>query len=64
MGKTCYMVWVYIAWAIGLISYIRVLRQRSYVDVAPFPTGNLECGRNPRLIPIACSYIAIVVVLA
>ena len=41
----------YIAWAIGLISYIRVLRQRSYIDVAPFPTGNMECGHNPRLIP-------------
>ena len=26
----------YIAWAIGLVSYIRVLRQRSYVAVAPF----------------------------
>ena len=26
----------YIAWAIGLISYISVLRQRSYVNVAPF----------------------------
>ena len=26
----------YIAWAIGLISYIRVLRRRSYVNVAPF----------------------------
>ena len=24
--RTYYMVWVYIAWAIGLISYIRVLR--------------------------------------
>ena len=35
-GKTYYMVRVYIAWAIGLISYIRVLRQWSYVDVAPF----------------------------
>ena len=28
------------------------------------PTGNLECGRNPRLIPTAHSYILIVVVLA
>jgi hypothetical protein len=35
-GKTYYMVWVYIAWVIGLISYIRILRQRSYVIVAPF----------------------------
>ena len=35
-GKTYYMVRVYIAWAIGLISYIRVLRQRSYDNVAPF----------------------------
>ena len=26
----------YIAWAIGLISYIRVLRQRSYIVVASF----------------------------
>jgi len=34
--RTYYMVWVYIAWAIGLISYIRVLRQRSYDNVAPF----------------------------
>ena len=30
------MVWVYIAWAIGLIADIRVLRQWSYVIVAPF----------------------------
>ena len=35
-GETHYMLQVYIAWAIGLILYIRVLRQRSYVDVAPF----------------------------
>ena len=35
-GKTYYMVWVYIAWAIGLISYIRVLRQWSYDNVALF----------------------------
>jgi hypothetical protein len=26
----------YITWAIGLISYTRVLRQWSYVNVAPF----------------------------
>ena len=26
----------YIAWAIGLTSYIRVLRQWTYVNVAPF----------------------------
>jgi hypothetical protein len=26
----------YIAWATGLISYIRVLRQRSYDNVTPF----------------------------
>jgi hypothetical protein len=36
MGKTYYAAWVCIAWAIGLIVYIRVLRQRSYVNVAPF----------------------------
>ena len=36
MGKTHYMVQVYIAWAISLILYIRVLRQRSYVVMAPF----------------------------
>ena len=35
-GETYNMVWVYIAWAIGLIAYIRVLRQLSYVNVAPF----------------------------
>ena len=35
-GEIHYMVQVYIAWAIGLISYIRVLRQRSYVNVAAF----------------------------
>ena len=64
MGKMGYMVQVYIAWATGLVSYIRVLRQWSYVNVAPFPTGNLECGRNPRLIPTAYSYIPIGMVLA
>ena len=35
-GKTHYMVRIYIACAIGLISYIRVLRQWSYVIMAPF----------------------------
>ena len=35
-GETHYMVRVYIAWAIGLISYIRVLRQRSYIIVTLF----------------------------
>ena len=35
-GETHYMVWVYITRASGLVSYIRVLRQRSYVVVAPF----------------------------
>ena len=35
-GKTYYMVRVYIAWAIGLIAYIRVLRQWSYINVASF----------------------------
>jgi len=34
--KTHYTVRVYIAWATGLISYIRVLRQRSYLNMAPF----------------------------
>ena len=34
--KSHYMVRVYIDQATGLISYIRVLRQRSYVIVAPF----------------------------
>ena len=53
MGKTGYMVQVYIAWATGLVSYIRVLRQWSYVNVAPFPTGNLECGHNLSLIHLA-----------
>ena len=36
IGETHYMVWVYIAWAIGLTSYIIVLRQWSYVNMAPF----------------------------
>jgi hypothetical protein len=35
-GKTYYMVRVYIARSIGLISYIKILRQRSYVIVALF----------------------------
>ena len=35
-GETHYMVRVYIAWAIGLIADIRVLRQQSNVNVAPF----------------------------
>ena len=35
-GKTHYIVRVYIAWAIGLISYIKVLRQRSYIIMALF----------------------------
>ena len=36
MGKTWYMVQAHVAWATGVISYIRVLRQRSYVNMAPF----------------------------
>jgi hypothetical protein len=36
LGKTHYRVHVYIAWVIGLIVDIRVLRQRSYIIVAPF----------------------------
>ena len=47
------MVRVYIAWATSLVSYISVLRQWSYVNVAPFPIGNLECGHNLSLIPLA-----------
>jgi hypothetical protein len=43
------MVRVYIAWAIGLISYIRVLRQRSYIVVAPFLQATWSA--DPRLIP-------------
>ena len=36
MGKNILHGSGYIAWAIGLIADIRVLRQRSYVNVAPF----------------------------
>jgi hypothetical protein len=35
-GETYYRVRVYVAWAISLIANIRVLRQQSYVIVAPF----------------------------
>ena len=55
MGETWYMVRVYMAWATGLLSYIRVLRYRSYVNVAPFlqatwsadATLDLSHKRNP-----------------
>jgi hypothetical protein len=36
IGETHYRVHVYIAWVIGLIVDIRVLRQWSYIIVAPF----------------------------
>jgi hypothetical protein len=42
----------YIAWAIGLTIYIRVLSQRSYDRRGSIPTGNSECERKP-LIPIS-----------
>ena len=58
------MVRVYIAWATSLVSYIRVLRQWSYVNVAPFPIGNLEYGCNPRLVPTSYFYAPIIVILA
>jgi len=58
-GKTYYMVRVYIAWAIGLISYIRVLRQRSYVIVAPFLwatwSANVTLDLFLKCIPISQS---------
>jgi hypothetical protein len=36
MGKSALHGSGYIAWATGLIPYIRVLIQQSYVNVAPF----------------------------
>ena len=35
-GTTHYMVRVYMAWATDLVSYIRVLRRRYYIILAPF----------------------------
>jgi hypothetical protein len=58
-GKTYYIIWVYIAWAIGLISYIRVLRQRSYVIVALFLqatwSADVTLDLFPRRIPMSQS---------
>jgi hypothetical protein len=34
--ETHYKVYVYMAWTLGLIIYIRVLIHRSYNDVVPF----------------------------
>jgi hypothetical protein len=58
-GKLYYIIWVYIAWAIGLISYIRVLRQWSYVIVAPFLqatwSADVTLDLFPRHIPMSQS---------
>jgi hypothetical protein len=47
----------YIAWVIGLMIYIRVIRQRSYNDVAPFLQATCSADVNliPELDPISLS---------
>jgi hypothetical protein len=66
MGRTWYMVWVHMAWATGLISYIRVLRQQSYINVAPFlqAAWSADVTLALILIPQVYFYLLIVVVLA